>query len=445
MYAIVDIETTGGNAQHSCITEIAIILHDGKSIEGRYSTLVNPQQPIPRYIQAITGIDNEMVASAPTFSKVAEKVFNLLDKRIFVAHNVNFDYSFIHHQLQQHGYFWQAKKVCSVRYARKIFKNLTSYSLGNLCRDLSIPISNRHRALGDAEATSILFDKLMANDIEHKVLNEFIKGKNAHSYLPMNVPLEQLENLPYCPGVYNFHNEKGQIIYIGKAVNLKFRIRSHFSNNSSNQRKQDFIREIFSISYTTCISEMHSIVLEALEIKKHWPKYNNSHKKFEREYGLYCITNRNGLMRFAIETKRKHLPAVTTFYVLQDGHDYISKTLKEFDIDYTLAMNTSTETLTQETIAGHNIKMEAFINKLSTRSAKFYITEKGQNEMGDNRTLAYFFENNRFYGLGFIDANAIDIDVQMPDLNLYNDNSFVRHLLLDFAATRPDDLINQNG
>ena len=121
MYAIVDIETTGGNATTGSITEIAIMITDGKSVIDRFETLVNPMQPVPIFIQKLTGITDEMVADAPVFKDIAERVFEMLCDKVFVAHNVNFDYSFIAHQLSQHGYKLNLGKLCTVRLSRKIF------------------------------------------------------------------------------------------------------------------------------------------------------------------------------------------------------------------------------------------------------------------------------------------------------------------------------------
>jgi len=168
-YAIVDIETTGGNASGSRITEIAIIIHDGTSIVERWETLVNPQKEIPVPIFALTGINNEMVCNAPIFDDIAEKVFEMLTDRIFVAHNVNFDYSFVRHQLEEAGFKWTARKLCTVRASRKIKPGLSSYSLGNLCNLLNIPVENRHRAGGDADATVILFSRLLEWDTEKEI------------------------------------------------------------------------------------------------------------------------------------------------------------------------------------------------------------------------------------------------------------------------------------
>src|SRR5664279_281950 len=164
MYAIVDIETTGSYAANNGITELAIVLHDGNKITERYETLVNPLVPIPQYVQTLTGIQPEMLQDAPVFSGVASRVYELLKDVIFVAHHVNFDYSFIKHQLACCGYELDTKKLCTVRLSRKVFPGLSGYSLGKLCRDLDIPITNRHRAGGDADATVILFEKILEND-----------------------------------------------------------------------------------------------------------------------------------------------------------------------------------------------------------------------------------------------------------------------------------------
>ncbi|MGZ3853900.1 MAG: 3'-5' exonuclease, partial [Flavisolibacter sp.] len=164
IYAIVDIETTGGYAAANGIIEISIKVFDGEKVVEEFETLVNPNQAIPKYIQGFTGINNEMVQDAPVFEEVAEKVYTYLQGNVFVAHNVNFDYSFVKSHLEFYGYSFNAKKLCTVRLARQIFPGLPSYSLGNLCDSLDINLTNRHRAGGDADATVVLFKKLLDND-----------------------------------------------------------------------------------------------------------------------------------------------------------------------------------------------------------------------------------------------------------------------------------------
>ena len=174
MYAIVDIETTGGHAASNGITEIAIILYDGVTEISRFETLVNPEQSIPLYIRALTGITEEMVETAPLFKDIAPRIYELLNEKIFIAHNVNFDYSFLKYHLGKCGFDLNSKKVCTVRLGRKVFPGLPSYSLGKFCNSLGIQIVNRHRALGDADATIRLFSMMLTADKEghlHNFLN----------------------------------------------------------------------------------------------------------------------------------------------------------------------------------------------------------------------------------------------------------------------------------
>ena len=153
-FAIVDIETTGGMPHTHGITEIAIVIHNGVEVTGKFSTLVNPRQKIPPFIVNMTGISDAMVAEAPLFGDVAAQIFNLLDGRIFVAHNVSFDYSFVHYHLGKAGFQWEAPKLCTIKLSRKVFPGLLKYGLGSLTRDLGIRIEGRHRAWGDAQATA---------------------------------------------------------------------------------------------------------------------------------------------------------------------------------------------------------------------------------------------------------------------------------------------------
>lgn len=176
-FAIVDIETTGGFPQQHGITEIAIVLHNGTEIEGKYSTLINPQQPIPPFIANMTGISDGMVAVAPSFEKVAPYIYNILKDRVFVAHNVNFDFSFVKHHLHQAGFTLQTPKLCTIRLSRKVFPGFRKYGLGSLCRELDIKIENRHRAYGDALATSKILDLVLQNNGQ-LVIKEMLKKEN---------------------------------------------------------------------------------------------------------------------------------------------------------------------------------------------------------------------------------------------------------------------------
>jgi DNA polymerase-3 subunit epsilon len=328
MYAVVDIETTGGNAGNGSITEIAILITDGEEILDRYTTLVNPMRPIPLFVEKLTGITDAMVSSAPIFADVAREVYDLLQGKVFVAHNVNFDFSFISHQLQQHGYRLQSRKLCTVRLSRKIFQNLPSYSLGNLCRSLEIKLTNRHRAMGDAEATTLLFHQLLRNDSGNHIQSMLRKGSK-EAYLPMHLSGKDLDKMPNTPGIYYFHDNKGKVIYVGKAKQLKKRVISHFSNNDVSKRKQELIRLVHKISYKECGNELMMSVQESIEIKRIWPLFNRSQKKFENRFGICSFEDQKGILRLGVVKKKKHIRTHTTFALQLDGIRLLQKIARE--------------------------------------------------------------------------------------------------------------------
>ena len=331
MYAIVDIETTGGYAAANGIIEVSVQVFDGESVIEQFETLVNPGQQIPKYIEAFTGISNTMVEDAPRFKDIAEKLYTILQGNIFVAHNVNFDYSFIKNHLEFYGYSLNVKKLCTVRLARQIFPGLPSYGLGKLCHSLEIVLTNRHRAGGDAAATVVLFQKLLQNDIKDWIT----KSLHHHSkerVLPPNVPLEHFAQLPSTPGVYYFHDVKGKVIYVGKAIDLRKRVNSHFSNNSDSRQRQNFLRHMYSISFQQCATELMACILEAAEIKRLWPEFNQAQKKQEDVFGIYQYEDQNGYYRLVIDKKRRHSSPVCSFHYKMDIHNFLKKLISRFQL-----------------------------------------------------------------------------------------------------------------
>jgi DNA polymerase-3 subunit epsilon len=421
MYAIVDIETTGGFASGNAITEIAIILHNGREEEGRYSTLINPGRPIPRAITALTGISDEMVINAPSFESIAPHIYNLLQHRIFVAHHVNFDYSFVQSHLAEAGLPLRSKKLCTVRLARQVFPGLASYSLGNLCRSLSIPIENRHRAEGDAAATSILFARMVEADDEGKILTAMTKGKNAEQFLPPHLPVEALDQLPQGPGVYYFESAKKQVLYVGKAVNLNKRVRTHFSNNDKGKRKQELMRQVHHIRYTQCASELMALILESQEIRQLWPPFNRSQKKYHHRYGLYSYENRNGMLQLVIEKKRTNLPALHTFNWLQEGQQFMRRVKEKMEKEDSLQL--------QEPVQ-YNQYLTRAIDEYRQQLPSVAIVEK--DHYFTKRYAVYLLEKGKFWGMAYLeDPYAIGNQLASwkEKISPSPDNDYIRGLL----------------
>lgn len=450
MYAIVDIETTGGYAANNDITEVAIVLHNGNCVVDRYETLIRPARPIPYHIQVLTGITPAMVEDAPSFEDVAEDIYDRLKDCIFIAHNVNFDYSFIKHHLQLCGFDLNVQKLCTVRLSRKVFPGLQSYSLGKLCMHFDIIIENRHRAGGDADATVTLFETMLRhNGLEH--VQQFLKRGSREQYLPQFLPKEEIEKLPYTPGVYYFHNQKGKIIYVGKARNIRYRVRSHFSHNGAGKQRQEFMRNIYSITYKTCGTELMAFILESIEIKRLWPEYNASQKRFTAAYGIYAFPDQNGYLRLAINKKMKNQDALYTFQLLHEGHRLLKRLIHDFNLCPRLCYlqkddGPCTPDLIRPCLGACEKKEEvALYNKRVMRAKDFLdnhlptfaVVDDGKDNYEQSCVL---IEKGRFYGMGYIpmDTPVSSLDQLKEYMTQYPENDYIRGLVYNYAEKRPE-------
>ena len=460
MYAIVDIETTGGYAANNAITEVAIVLYDGNREVRRYETLVNPVMSIPRYVQSLTGITDEMVAGAPCFEEIAPMVFEWLQDAVFVAHNVNFDYSFLKHQLKACGLELNTRKLCTVRLSRKVFPGAPSYSLGNICRHLGIPVSNRHRAGGDADATVLLFQKILAaGGQEH--MQPMLKNTSKERYLPVHLPAEQVERLPATPGVYYFHDQKGKVIYVGKARNLRKRVSSHFSNNKPGRQKQEFLRNIHSISHETTGTELMAFLLECIEIKRLWPVYNRSLKRFEQTYGLYRFEDRNGYTRLVLEKRKRQLQPLYTFSLLIEGQNLLRRLVREWELCPKLCFIQTGEgpcegvkahtchgaCERQEGPDQYNQRVEAAMTALLQNLPSFTLLDEGRHPEEKSCILV---EQGRLYGMGYLPMDCrIPGTLDWKDyLTPYPENDYMRGLVYQHVERWPGkriDLRQANG
>lgn len=448
MYAIVDIETTGGYASANGITEVSVFVHDGKRVVKHFETLIDPQQHIPNYITALTGIDNAMVAGAPAFDEVADVLFDILNDKVFVAHNVNFDYSFIKHQFKQSGYDLIVKKLCTVRLGRKVFPGLPSYSLGNLCRSLKIKIENRHRAGGDAKATVKLFEYMLANGAQVHI-DQMLRRASAEQWLPLHLEKTMIDKLPAKPGVYYFHNSKDKIIYVGKAVNLKKRVSSHFTHNDPDPKRQNFIRTIHKVTYKQCATELEAIVLESTEIRRLWPRYNKSQKQPQQKYALYSFMDNNGYIRLAIDKKKKNIPLLYSFNLLAEGLSLLKKMAEEFllneklcFLDKTAFSKKEKEELEPPVIYNEKIKkaLDALADKLPT----FALVDEG---MTAEEKLCILIERGSFWGMGYLPRSfTIASTGELKNfLNPYADNDYIRNNIYSFAEANPHKRIQLAG
>ena len=329
MFAVVDIETTGGSPRTEKITEIAIYIHDGLSIVDEFVTLINPECIIPYFITGLTGITNEMVADAPKFYEVARRIVEFTEGKIFVGHNVNFDYSFVRQEFKKLGFEYNRKTLDTVKLARQVVPGLRSYSLGRLCMQLGITIENRHRAAGDALATVKLLELLLARD-EKKIASKILKpgfpqGLNEH------LDRKLLNRLPENVGVYYFWDEKGELIYIGKSINIRSRIYQHLYNNSS-QRAMEMKDRIADITWELTGNELVALLLESEEIKKRKPVYNRKLRRSMFSVGLFAEMDKKGYIRLRIDKYGEDDYPLTSFSTKREAKEILHKWVEEYHL-----------------------------------------------------------------------------------------------------------------
>ena len=312
LYSIIDVETTGGDPKSERITEIAIILHDGEKVLDEFSSLINPEIAIPDFITRITGIDNSLVRDAPKFYEVARQVVEITEGAIFVAHNSRFDYSFVQKEFRRLGYTFSRKQLCTVKLSRKLMPGLPSYSLGNLCRHLSITNDQAHRAMSDTKATVELFEHLLSisqnPDHPHTLTQELQASR-----LPPNLSRQKVDDLPETVGVYYFHDEKGKILYVGKSTNVRKRVLSHFSSAHRARRTMEMVDQIYDLSVVETGSELLALLHENEEIKRIQPPYNRAQRRRSFKIGVYQEETKAGYLRLYLDKYHEDLLPLAGF------------------------------------------------------------------------------------------------------------------------------------
>lgn len=453
MFTVVDIETTGGTARSHKIIEVAIVTFDGKQIVDTYATLINPKKYVPPFITSLTGISNEMIEDAPTFEEVADVILERTKDKIFVAHNVNFDYSFLKQEFSILGVNFDRKRLCTVRLAKKIMPGFRSYSLGTLTNQLGITIHDRHRALGDAEATAEVLKLLIEND-GNDFINYSLKKTSREATLPANLPKEVFNNLPEKSGVYYFHNDKGKVVYVGKAKNIKSRILGHFTGESSNGKRL-FHESIHNISFELTGNELVALLLESREIKRLWPEYNRIQKYTAKNHGLYQYADRNGYKRLTISKTQPGSKPIASFRNFQDGRSFVHNLTTKFKLCPKLCgLQKSTEACFDHKLGScdgacngaitanyYNKRFELALESIEEEKKTYAIIGNGRE--AEEKTLV-LVENGVYLGHGFTEYNvSANTFVELKDrITTYPDNQDIQKILnMHLTHTHKDNIV----
>jgi len=433
MYAIIDVETTGASAAFGKITDIAIFIFNGKEITESFSSLINPECIIPEHITRLTGISNEMVADAPKFYEVAKKIVEITAGKIFVAHNAIFDYSFIKEEFKNLGYDYKRKTLCTVKLGRKLIPGHRSYSLGNICTDLGIPINNRHRAAGDALATVKFFKYLLSKNNNSE--------PDLFSNLSHSLSEEKIASLPGTTGVYYLYDEKGTIIYIGKSKDIHQRILNHL-NNSKTKKAIEMRDKIVDVTWKETGSELVALLLESSEIKRHKPLYNRLQRRSVSNFGLFLSEDRNGYLNLEIKRIEEDEIPLTSFHFQKEGLEFLHtlaeknalcKKLCHLETSPGACFGSQVHSCSGACIGNeepdaYNLRVKKAISSFQYRSPDFFIIDKGRS---NNERAVIKIAKGKYIGFGFVsnDSDCNSIDSLHDYIKAYKDNRDIQSII----------------
>ena len=418
IYAVVDLETTGGKASMEKVIEVAIVLFDGENILDKWESLVHPERTIPSSITRITGINDEMVVDAPKFYEVAKKIVEMTEGAIFVAHNVRFDYLFLREEFQRLGFTFSRKQLCTVRLSRMAFPGLRSYGLSNLIRHFKIPIKNRHRAMGDTLATVDVLRRILTNDSNIESVQDLINLGVKESRLPKNIDIETLHALPEECGVYFFHDMDGDVAYIGKSSNIKKRVAQHFAKASSKASKLQ--RHVDDISFELTGSELIALLYESQLIKEMKPYINRAQRNTQFPFMIHSFLDAHGYLTFSIARNniknRKQFNMISEYTSQGSAKGFLARVREEFELCATLCDLDSRRPCfnfhihqcqgackQEEPAEEYNERASEAIEKLSTVfEDDFFILDKGRNK---EELSVILIQDKVCKGFGYIDKD----------------------------------------
>ncbi len=447
MFSVVDIETTGGSFYSGKITEIAIFVHNGKKVVKSFSSLINPEMPIPPYISRMTRITDEMVADAPKFYEIAKKVIEITEENIFVAHNVGFDYGFIKEEFRKLGYCFNRSRLCTIQLSRRFIPGKKSYGLGNLCYDLKININNRHRATGDAAATVKVLEillKLEPSLAKNGLVNDDYK------FLKYNIHLtrEDVDSIPEATGVYYFYNTKNQLIYVGKSINIRHRILTHL-NNCNGKKAVNMRGEIAQIGYELTGSELIALLLESDEIKKYQPCFNRVQRCSIYRYGILAEKDENGYLHLKIIKIKETNTSLLAYTQLKKAQKHLFALVARYGLCQKLCglypsdshcfqylVNTCAGAcIGKEKPESYNKKVQKLIDQANYHHKSMFIIDVGRSA---EEYAVVHIEKGHYKGFGFIDKYAANNSIEMLQsaVKNYPENGDIHRIIHDFLRKK---------
>ncbi|MDY0090627.1 MAG: exonuclease domain-containing protein [Flavobacteriaceae bacterium] len=401
MYAILDIETTGGQFNEEGITEIAIYKFDGHNVVEQFISLVNPEIPIQPFVVKLTGINNAMLRSAPKFYEIAKRIIEITEGCVIVAHNASFDYRILRTEFRRLAYDFEKPTLCTVELSKKLIPEMPSYSLGKLVRSLGIPVTDRHRASGDALATVKLFKMLLAKDTEKHIVKSFIKTEIKTGLSPKL--LDIVESLPSKTGIFYIHNEKGELIYIGKSKNIKKSVNQIFTRTSSKYKKIQV--EVYAVTFEETGSELIAILKENEEIRINKPIYSRQQNHVFK-WALYQEKTENGYISLQLKKTDRRKKEIISFSTQTEGENALLRISEKYNLSKRINQlpetEKNTETEKPENPETYNQRVLDFIKKNTFDYQNMLIIDYGRNI---NERSVILIEDKKYKGYSYFDLN----------------------------------------
>lgn len=431
-YCIIDVETTGTSARDGRITEVAIYCHDGEKITDEFSSLINPEQRIPYRITQLTGITDRMVSDAPRFCEVARRIVEMTAGATFVAHNAAFDYGFFREEFARLGYDFQRERLCTVRLSRKLIPGKPSYSLGNLCQSLGIEINHRHRAAGDALATVKLFELLLSIETHPETL--ILKG------ISTGFDPEKLKALPQETGVYYLHNRQGDVIYVGKSLNIRDRVVQHLTNIST-RKALEMSQQIADITWELTGSELVALLLESYEIKRMLPVHNRAQRRNTFSFGLFDKLDTNGYLNLEVKRIKEGDQPITSYASKTSGQNQLFMMVENHQLCQKLSGLYKSKgacfhyglkqchgaCVGEEPPADYNQRVEEAISPFMFADNSFLVIDRGRSPA---ERCVVVVKRGCYLGFGFVElGEAYSIGSLEAVIKSYPDNRDVRQII----------------
>lgn len=412
MYAILDIETTGGKYNEEGITEIAIHKFDGHKVVDKFISLINPEKEIQPFVVKLTGINNKMLRTAPKFHEVAKRIVEITQDAVLVAHNAQFDYRILRTEFRRLGYNFERKSLCTVDLSKTLLPDAESHSLGKLVRSLGIAVTDRHRANGDAIATLKLFKLLLSKDIDKSIIKSTIRVESTGELSQRQLNI--VDTIPSETGVYYMLNKDGEIIYIGQSTNLKKRVNQHFTKDGARARKLQ--KETKKVRFEQTGNELISLLKEYAELGRNKPSFNQQISSKTISYGLYSGNDENGYRTVNIHKADLNKNPLLTFNGFKSAENFVRRIEEEFDLCLKLVglsptKNTCSKVAEgnckgacakQESPSEYNSRVQQALDKYTLTGKNVVLIDKGR-EIGEYSAI--LIKNGQYQGYGFYELN----------------------------------------